>query len=169
MKAAQQLSACSPMATIESRPVHAEKYKCFKVLQQKVHPHLEIACPPVILNQVVLVQNVCRAVRQVHPPLKQIPVSVQSIQRHTVQLWVTHHAHVQVAVPQPCSSIPDILHGAQNNLSVEIVWDGLHKLGLNGQLHVEEGKVELQLLMTCMQRQQPDVQLICKGPVCAAA
>ncbi len=138
------------------------------MLQQREHPDLEVARPPVILDQVVLVQNVGRAVRQVHAPLKQVPVSVQCIQRHTIQLWVTHHAHVQVAVPQPRGSIPNVLHGAQNNLSVEIVWYGLHKLGLDGQLHVEEGKVELQLLMTCMRRQQPDLQLKCRGPVCAA-
>ena len=132
------------------------------------HPDLKIPCPPVVLDQVVLVQNVGRAVRQVHPPLKQVPVSVQCIQRHTVQLRVTHHAHVQIAIPQPCGSIPDVLNGAQNNLSIEIVWYGLHKLGLDGQLHVEEGQVELQLLMTCMRRHQPDLQFECRGPVCAA-
>ena len=61
-------------------------------------PHLEVACAPVVLDQVVLVKNYSCTVRQIHSPLKQVPVSVQSIQGDAIQLRVTHHAHVQVAI-----------------------------------------------------------------------
>lgn len=114
--------------------------------------HLKVACAPVILDQVVLVQYVGSAVCQVHSPLKQVPIGVQSIQGHTIQLGVTHHANIQVPIAQPGGSISYVLDSAQYNLSIEVVRYGLHELGLDRQLHVEEGQVELQLLMTCTAR-----------------
>ena len=67
----------------------------------------------------------------------------------TIQLGVPQHAHKQVGVAQPGGCILQALNCPEDDLSIQIVWDGGHKLALNGQLHVEQGQVELQLLVAC--------------------
>lgn len=101
--------------------------------------HLEVACASVILDEVVLVQDNSSTVCQIHSPLKQVPVSVQGGQGDAIQLWIAHHAYIQVAITQPCGCVTDVLDCAQHNLCIEVVWNGLNELRLNGQLHVEEG------------------------------
>lgn len=57
-------------------------------------------------------------------------------------IWILKHSDIQVGVPQPCSCLCQSRHGAQDNLSVQIVCDCGNILTLNGQLHIEQGQVE---------------------------
>jgi len=46
---------------------------------------------------------------------------------------------------EPVDSLLNVLHGSQDDLGVEVIGEFSHKLALDGQLLVHEGKVVLQL------------------------
>ena len=62
---------------------------------------------------------------------------------------VAQHADVEVGVAQPGSSFLQVLHGAQDDLCVEVVGHRADVLALNRQLLVQQAQVVLQLRAAC--------------------
>lgn len=67
--------------------------------------YLEAACPLVVFDQAIFVQDIGCCVHQVHPAPLQQGVSHPVIMRNTVQRGVAEHPHIQVGVAEPVHCI----------------------------------------------------------------
>ena len=110
---------------------------------------LQCATSSVVSAQARLIQLHRGGVNQIRASELERGIILQRIDAHSVQIRVAKHAYVQISVPQPIHSLAGALDRAKHNLSVERVGQVVDKLGLDGQLLVQERKIVLQLTVLC--------------------
>ena len=102
---------------------------------------VETARLTVIFNQVVFVQNHGSRVHQVPATLQQHGIIIPA--GYAIEVWVLHHAYMQVGIAQPLRRLLHSLHRADDHLSIEHIRQLLNKLTFNGQLLVHQRQIIL--------------------------